>query len=130
MVYAPGTSTATTETYSTSIPMGIDEGTYYVWYKVSADATHRDSVSAVVQANITLTRYIISYGMDGGGTNSSNNPSSYTMKSNDIKLTVPTSTRTGYEFIDWTLSDDKNFVLSKDVTIAKDTSGKLEYIAH
>ena len=104
--------------------------TYYVWYKVSGDTNYKDSAPDVVSVTITLTRYTITYDMNDGGTNAENNPSSYTMKSGDIKLTVPTSTRAGYEFTGWLLDGDASFVLSKDVTIPHGTSGNLTYIAN
>lgn len=46
-----------------------------------------------------LTKYTIAYNLNGG-TNSSSNPSSYTVETNTITLANPT--RTGYTFTGWT----------------------------
>ena len=42
MQYALGTETEAAEPFTTSIPMGTDAGTYYVWYKVEGDEDHLD----------------------------------------------------------------------------------------
>ena len=51
--YALGTETEPTAEWSTSIPTGIDAGTYYVWYKVVGDANHKDIDPACVTATIS-----------------------------------------------------------------------------
>jgi hypothetical protein len=43
MVYAIGTASGATQTYSTSIPTVTNAGTYYVWYKAKGDTNHADS---------------------------------------------------------------------------------------
>ena len=60
MLYALGSADVATGSYSTTIPQGTNAGTYYVWYKVSADANHIDSVAAsldvtISKANPTVT---------------------------------------------------------------------------
>ena len=130
MLYALGTSEAASEDYDVSIPTAIDEGIYYVWYKVSGDSTHRDSESAeVVSVNMTLTTYTITYDMNGGGDNPAGNPSGYTVKSGDIRLSAPVSSRAGYEFSGWLLSGDESFALSTDVTVQTSRRGNYTYIA-
>ena len=54
MLYALGENaeTAPTEGWSTSVPTGTDVKDYYVWYKVSGDANHNDSVPACVTVSI------------------------------------------------------------------------------
>ena len=126
MVYALGTSTAATNDYSASIPTATDEGTYYVWYKVLGDTNYKDSAPAVVSVTVTLTRYTINYEMNGGS-NSENNPSSYTMKSKDITLSS-SAARNGYTFIGWTGSNGTT--PSTSVTIPSGSSGNKNYTAN
>ncbi len=52
MVYAIGTNDAATEPYTTSVPTGINAGTYYVWYKVIGDANHNDRTPAHIEVSI------------------------------------------------------------------------------
>ena len=124
MVYALGTSTAASEGYSVSIPKGLDEGTYYVWYKVSADAEHRDSAALSLDVTITLKNYTISYDLQGGSVTTAN-PVSYTMKSSDIALTKPTKTE--YTFVGWTGTGITE--ASTDVTISSGSTGNRSYTA-
>ena len=69
--------------------------------------------------------YTISYDLQGG-TVSTPNPTSYTIESEDFKLTNPT--REGYKFVGWTSTEMTS--LSTDVTILKGSSGNREYMAH
>ena len=112
--------------YTTSIPTATNAGTYYVWYKVLGDTNHKDSAPAVVSVTMTLTRYTIIYEMNGGS-NSENNPSSYTMKSEDITLSSPAA-RNGYTFIGWTGSNGTT--PSTSVTIPSGSSGNKSYTAN
>ncbi len=43
MQYALGTATEATEQYTTPIPAETNAGTYYVWYKVVGDDSHKDT---------------------------------------------------------------------------------------
>jgi len=52
MQYALGTKDAATGTYSASIPIATDAGTYYVWYKVVGDSNHLDSDADYVTVTI------------------------------------------------------------------------------
>ena len=55
MQYALGENSSTApadDLYTTSIPTGINAGTYYVWYKVAADAEHFDSEARCTTAKI------------------------------------------------------------------------------
>ena len=125
MVYALGNEAAE---YSVSIPTGTDEGTYRVWYKASGDVDHLDSEPESLDVIITLKRYTITYDL-GGGTLSQNNPSSYTLRSGDIRL-EQTPTRQYYEFVGWILSGDVETGASSDLTInLQNASGNLTYIA-
>ena len=124
MVYALGTSEAASEDYSVSIPTGRDEGTYYVWYKVSADAEHRDSLALSLDVTITLKSYTISYDLNGA--NEPGNPASYTMKSSDITLINPT--RIGYTFAGWTGTGLMGRI--QTLTISTGSTGNRSYTAN
>ncbi len=67
MQYAIGenASTAPSSGWSTVIPTGTDEGTYYVWYKVKGDSTHNDSAAYVVTASISkgTPQYVVPQGL-------------------------------------------------------------------
>ena len=52
MQYALGNATEATQPYTTSIPAKTNAGTYYVWYKVVGDETHKDSVPKCVVVTI------------------------------------------------------------------------------
>ena len=54
MQYALGTndSNAPTSGWSTSVPQGVNAGTYYVWYKVVGDSNHNDVAPACVAVTI------------------------------------------------------------------------------
>ena len=64
--------------------------------------------------------YTISYDLQGG-TVSTPNPTSYTIESEDFKLTNPT--REGYKFVGWTSTEMTS--LSTDVTIRKGSNGNV-----
>ena len=56
--YALGDANGATEPYTTSIPSKTDAGTYYVWYKVKADANNNDSDPQVVIVKISETNIV------------------------------------------------------------------------
>ncbi len=74
----------------------------------------------------TPTEYTITYNLDGGSIENGANPTSYTVKSNDITLNAPT--RTGYIFTDWSGTDITS--PSKNVTIEEGSIGNREYTAN
>ena len=114
------------ESYTTSIPTAIDEGTYYVWYKVIGDSNHLDTAVQCIQATITLESYTISYYGLENSTGAAENPTSYTMKSNAITLNNPN--KPGYDFTGWTGSNGTT--PSMAVTIASGSSGNKNYTAN
>ena len=65
--------------------------------------------------------YTISYDLDGGI--SPGNPASYTVESNDIRLSRPT--RMGYDFLGWSFEG----IISLDVTIPHGSIGSREFKA-
>ncbi|AMC93493.1 hypothetical protein AOC36_05715 [Erysipelothrix larvae] len=72
-------------------------------------------------AKWSLSKYTITYVLDGG-TNHKNNPTSYTMESNTIKLQNPT--RLGYDFVGWYNGDNQ-----KVDTIRKGSTGHITLVA-
>ena len=75
-------------------------------------------------ANWTEEEYTITYNLNGGTV--FENPTTYTIESDDIILNKPT--KEGYTFAGWTGTDlaDK----TEDVTITKGSTGKREYTAN
>ncbi len=84
-----------------------------------------------VHDEITITpiftpiNYTISYDLNGGS-NHSDNPSTYTIESNNI--TISDASREGYTFVGWTGSNGN--VPSKNVVIEKGTTGNKTYKAN
>jgi len=76
-------------------------------------------------AHWTAVKYDLSYDL-AGGTNSGDNPDSYSIESGDIHLAAPT--RSGYIFDGWTGTDLANVTMV--VTIATGTTGARAYTAH
>ena len=79
----------------------------------------------VITAKWKATEYTITYDLDGG-TNSENNPASYTVEDPTFSLAVPT--RKGYAFVGWTGSNGDT--PQKTVTITQGTTEDLTYTAH
>ncbi|MBQ3760244.1 MAG: InlB B-repeat-containing protein, partial [Synergistaceae bacterium] len=100
------------------------------WTGTSVDVTESKDVTILkgstgnreYAANWTLNVYTISYDLDGGAV-SSDNPTSYTVESADIKLTQPT--KLGYAFAGWSFDSE----ISLDVTIPKGSTGNRKYQA-
>ena len=70
--------------------------------------------------------YTISYTLNGGSFNISENPNNYTSKTETFTLNNPI--REGYTFIGWTGSNGTT--PQKNVTIEKGTTGNLSYTAN
>ncbi|MBR0256126.1 MAG: InlB B-repeat-containing protein, partial [Synergistaceae bacterium] len=91
--------------------------------KISLDVTipHGSIGSREFKALWAVHVYAISYDLDGGI--SPGNPKSYTVESNDIRLSHPT--RTGYDFLGWSFDGE----ISLDVTIPHGSIGTREFKA-
>ena len=79
----------------------------------------------LVDAGFTITYH----GLEGS-TGAENNPTSYTVNSDDITLVNPS--KTGYEFLGWTTtasSDGAHVGADKEVVIQKGSRGNLEFTA-
>lgn len=79
----------------------------------------------LVDAGFTITYH----GLEGS-TGAENNPTSYTVNSDDITLANPS--KTGYEFLGWTTtasSDGAHVGADKEVVIQKGSRGNLEFTA-
>ena len=89
------------------------------------------TIDTSVASDITLDAvwdsitYTITYNLDGG-TNSSNNPVSYTIESDDITLESPT--KSGYTFTGWTT--DTITTPTKDLKIEKGSTGDKTFTAN
>ena len=83
-----------------------------------------------VTASIVPITYNITYDLNDGNTgtaqNHEDNPSNYTVESDEITLKAPT--REGYEFTGWTWDDQTMPEMS--VTIAKGSTGDCKFTAH
>lgn len=106
-----------------SLPTPTKAGyTFLGWYdgstKVAQSSKWTYSTNKNLVAKWTITNYSISYALNGG-TNSSSNPSSYTIESNTISLRNPT--RTGYTFLGW--FDGNNGLVT---SIASGSTGNIE----
>ena len=77
-------------------------------------------------ANWEATEYTITYELDGGIEAEPANPTSYTIETEDIKLSLPT--KEGYVFIGWTGTDIETE--RRRITIAKGSTGNREYTAN
>ncbi|MFR7590837.1 MAG: InlB B-repeat-containing protein [Longibaculum sp.] len=101
------------------------------WYKDSQLTKKWDFDKDVVTSNMTLyakwkpVEYKISYDLDGG-TNHSDNPSSYTIESESITLKNPS--KEGYTFKGWKCDDNGDSV--EEVTIAKGSTGDKAFTAN
>jgi hypothetical protein len=67
MYYALGTATEATEQYTTSIPTGINAGTYYVWYMVKGNDNYADTKPDKVEVKIKEADSPSGGGGTGGG---------------------------------------------------------------
>lgn len=93
--------------------------------------TEEYDFSTPVTGNVELTAewiptvYTITYNLDGG-INNSNNPSTYTVETNDFTIEAPT--KAGYAFKGWTGSNGTTKEMI--VTVEKGTVGALTYNAN
>ena len=78
-----------------------------------------------LKANWELANYTITYNLDGG-VNNTNNPSAYTMLSEDITIAAPS--KVGYRFIGWTSATITTPTLT--LVITKGTTGDLTLTAN
>ena len=76
-----------------------------------------------VYANYEVITYNISYILNGGEVKE--NPTSYTVETNDITLNNPT--KVGYTFVGWTIDNER---ANKEVVIKKGSTGNRVYTAH
>lgn len=136
-VYISGVKVGTQRVYKgENYTIAFSIGYYTVWYNGEDIITDNTGNSFAGWANdsgiytVTGTRgstieYQIYYTMNDG-TNSSSNPSTYNIESDNITLTQPT--RAGYTFIGWTGTD---FVgISMTVVIPTGSYGDREYEAN
>ncbi len=77
-------------------------------------------------ANWEVTEYTITYNLDGGIEPELANPTSYTIETEDIKLSLPT--KEGYVFIGWTGTNIETE--TRRITISKGSTGNREYTAN
>lgn len=129
MLYALGSADVATGSYSTTIPQGTNAGTYYVWYKVSADANHIDSVAAsldvtISKANPTVTpptaktglkydstaQALVNAGSVQGGTmNYALGDNATTAPTSEYSTTIPTGTNEGAYYVWYKVIGNSNY---------------------
>ncbi|MGN0533921.1 MAG: InlB B-repeat-containing protein [Eubacterium sp.] len=98
------------------------------WYNGDTKYTFGSSLSEDITLTAKFknpTTYSIGYILNGG-TVSPENPSSYTIESEDITLNNPT--KTGYTFIGWSATDLSGYNMT--VTIPKGSTGNRSYTAN
>ncbi|MFR7590840.1 MAG: InlB B-repeat-containing protein [Longibaculum sp.] len=105
--------------------------TFDGWYKETTYEndwkfdTDKITSNTTLYAKWTPTEYKIIYSLDNG-TNDKDNPTKYTIESEDITLKAPT--KEGYTFKGWTYDGQTDPI--KDVTISKGTTGDKSYTAN
>ncbi|MBQ3455213.1 MAG: InlB B-repeat-containing protein [Synergistaceae bacterium] len=124
----PSRYTIETETFTLNNPLK-DCYTFEGWTGTSLDALSKSVTipkgstgNREYTANYTPITYALSYDLQGG-TLSKDNPTSYDIESDDIKLNNPL--KTGYDFTGWSFDN----TLSIDVTIPKGSSGDKKFTA-
>ena len=91
----------------------------------NSGATYTVDEDVILYAQYTLQTYNITYVLDGG-TNSSNNPSTYTTNSNDIIL--DDASKTGYDFQGWT--GNGTTTPTKNLVLPTGSTGDKTFTAH
>jgi len=92
---------------------------------LSGNVLTTGTTNTVIEALWEDSEYLITYNLDGG-TVSVNNPSKYTIETDDIILNNPT--KVGYTFTGWTGSNGNT--PSKNVSILKGSTGNKTYVAN
>lgn len=100
------------------------EGWYNGSAKVESGIWTRTS-NLDLKAKWSIANYTITYNLNDG-VNNQNNPNSYTIETDTIKLLD--ASKKGYTFIGWT--SDEITVPSKNVVIEKGTTGNVKYTAN
>ncbi|MBR0150593.1 MAG: InlB B-repeat-containing protein, partial [Synergistaceae bacterium] len=125
---SPGNPTSyTVESYDIRLSRPTRTGYDFLGWNfdgiISLDVTipHGTIGSRKFKALWAVSVYTISYDLDGGI--SPGNPASYTVESNDVRLSRPT--RMGYDFIGWSFDGE----ISLDVTIPHGSIGTREFKA-
>ena len=98
------------------VTLTATDGQNYVTFRHNSFLTESDNADVVFVARWSPIQYDIMYNLKGG-TNSPNNPVTYTIESNTITLENPT--REGYDFIAWTPTN----------SIPKGSTGDKEFTA-
>ncbi len=123
-------SEAQTVTFDTNVEFLIPERlgyTFLGWYNsdiMQEDGIWTRTADLSLVAKWEVIEYEIRYDMDGG-TNSSNNPTKYTV---DDQITLTPPQKTGYTFLGWTYMEQSTPV--KDITISAGTIGEQRYTAN
>lgn len=115
------------ESYALPIPTKAGykfEGWYNGSAKVESGIWTRTS-SLDLKAKWSIANYTITYNLNDG-VNNQNNPNSYTIETDTIKLLD--ASKKGYTFIGWT--SDEITVPSKNVVIEKGTTGNVKFTAN
>ena len=73
---------APTNGWSESIPTGIEDGSYYVWFKVLGDENHDDTEPACITVKIAKQFYTVSFDANGG----TNAPAAQTKNSSEALI--------------------------------------------
>ncbi|MBQ3419724.1 MAG: leucine-rich repeat protein [Erysipelotrichaceae bacterium] len=119
-----------TQDYNTSVnlPNPIRKGYSFLgWYDGDTKVTSLKvpAKNITLKAKWGLNTYNIKYTLNGG-TNNTNNPSTYTYEDNEITLLDPT--REGYTFVGWYLNNEKITSIPHHSTGDKTIEAKWNYL--
>jgi len=112
-----------------SLPTPIREGYTHKWFTAATGGTEVTTsrvytANTTIYAQWTLANYTITYALNGGS-NSEDNPASYTIESEPITLSEPT--REGYTFTDW--FSNANLSTPAETTIPAGSTGNKTFYA-
>ena len=109
--YALAASENTAEeslTYTDSIPTGTNAGTYYVWYKVSANnaANYNEIAAKKVSVSIDKASISVSYNANEGEGTKASEVFKIGTASDNITVSTNSFTKAGHEFVSWNTAAD------------------------
>ncbi|MBP5608857.1 MAG: InlB B-repeat-containing protein, partial [Lachnospiraceae bacterium] len=94
--------------YTDSIPTGTNAGTYYVWYKVSANnaANYNEIAAKKVSVSIDKASISVSYNANEGEGTKASEVFKIGTASDNITVSTNSFTKAGHEFVSWNTAAD------------------------
>ena len=94
-------------TFGTSIPTGVDAGTYYVWFNVSANTANYNNIAAEkVSVSIDAATVTVSYNANEGTGTKASEEFEIGSAADIITVSDNSFSREGYEFVSWNTAAD------------------------